>query len=115
MLQSWMRGQEPTLRDENLGESIQNVEELIRKHEDFQKTVENQEERFNLVRRLTEVRRDECFFRPAGSFLFYWLVGYLNKGVRHAQFFSVIYFGIGCVIEMILLMGRRDCGSFSIF
>lgn len=55
MLNSWMSTQEPVLRENYFGESIHGVEELLRKHDDFAKTVENQEERLNLVRRLTEV------------------------------------------------------------
>ena len=50
-----MNSQEPILHDEDLGDSIQRVEELIRKHDDFQKNVENQDERLALVKRLTEV------------------------------------------------------------
>jgi spectrin beta len=43
------------LNDDKLGESIWQVEELIRKHEDFEKTIEAQEEKFNTLKRITLV------------------------------------------------------------
>jgi len=44
------------LNDDKLGESIWQVEELIRKHEDFEKTIEAQEEKFDTLKRITLVR-----------------------------------------------------------
>lgn len=55
MLDAWMTGREPVLKDSNLGDSIDAVEELIRKHEDFEKTVYAQEDKFNAIRRMTLV------------------------------------------------------------
>jgi spectrin beta len=52
-LENWIINREPMLHDEKLGESIAQVEELIRKHEDFEKTIEAQEERFSALRRIT--------------------------------------------------------------
>lgn len=43
------------LHDEKLGDSIHQVEELIRKHEDFEKTIEAQEEKCNALKRITLV------------------------------------------------------------
>ncbi|XP_063234159.1 spectrin alpha chain, non-erythrocytic 1 isoform X2 [Bacillus rossius redtenbacheri] len=53
LLENWIVSREPILHDEKLGESISQVEELIRKHEDFEKTVEAQEEKLNSLRRIT--------------------------------------------------------------
>lgn len=55
MLENWVISREPMLQDEKLGESIPQVEELIRKHEDFEKTIEAQEEKFNALKRITMV------------------------------------------------------------
>jgi Spectrin repeat. len=46
---------EPLLHDGKLGETIAQVEDLIRKHEDFEKTMEAQEEKFSALQRVTMV------------------------------------------------------------
>nr|WIM01459.1 non-erythrocytic spectrin beta chain [Limnephilus lunatus] len=56
-LDNWILNREPQLRDGKLGENITQAEELIKKHEDFQKTVEAQQERFNALRRITLVEQ----------------------------------------------------------
>lgn len=58
LLESWIQTREPVLNDDKLGDSIWQVEELIRKHEDFEKTIEAQEEKFNTLKRITLVRGD---------------------------------------------------------
>jgi hypothetical protein len=55
MLENWLTSREPLLHDENLGDSIAQVDDLIRKHEDFEKTVQAQEEKFNALQRVTMV------------------------------------------------------------
>ena len=54
-LDTWLSYREPLLRDHDLGDSIDQVEELIRKHEDFEKTVYAQEDKFNAIKRATLV------------------------------------------------------------
>lgn len=54
-LEAWLSGREPVLKDDNMGDSIDAVEELLRKHEDFEKTVYAQEDKFNAIKRLTLV------------------------------------------------------------
>jgi len=54
-LDIWLNFREAALADDNLGDSIDAVEELLRKHDDFEKTVEAQEDKFNAIRRLTLV------------------------------------------------------------
>ncbi|XP_076644007.1 spectrin beta chain, non-erythrocytic 5 kst isoform X2 [Halictus rubicundus] len=56
-LENWIVSREPMLHDETLGESIPQVEELIRKHEDFEKTIEAQEDRFSALRRITMLEK----------------------------------------------------------
>ncbi|KAJ8891682.1 hypothetical protein PR048_004211 [Dryococelus australis] len=53
LLENWIVSREPILHDKKLGESIPQVEELIRKHEDFEKTVAAQEEKLTSLRRIT--------------------------------------------------------------
>lgn len=55
LLENWLQSREPTLHDGKLGESIPQVEDLIRKHEDFEKTIEAQDEKFHALRRITLV------------------------------------------------------------
>ncbi len=54
-LETWLSCREPILEDKNVGDSIDVVEELLRKHEDFEQTVFAQEERFNAIKRRTLV------------------------------------------------------------
>ncbi|XP_066999614.1 spectrin beta chain, non-erythrocytic 5 isoform X3 [Anabrus simplex] len=53
ILENWLTSREPILHDGKLGESIGQVEELIRRHDDFEKTIEAQEEKFEGLRRIT--------------------------------------------------------------
>ncbi|XP_039289552.1 LOW QUALITY PROTEIN: spectrin alpha chain, non-erythrocytic 1-like [Nilaparvata lugens] len=53
MLEQWIQSREPMLHDGKLGDSIPQVEDLIRKHEDFEKTIQAQEEKFSALRRIT--------------------------------------------------------------
>lgn len=54
-LENWIVNREPMLQEGKLGDSISQVEELIRKHEDFEKTIEAQEDRFSALKRITMV------------------------------------------------------------
>ena len=54
-LDIWLNCREGVLHDPNLGDSIDTVEELLRKHEDFEKTVFAQEDKFNAIKRRTLV------------------------------------------------------------
>ena len=56
-LDIWLNCREAVLSDKSLGESIDAVEELLRKHDDFEKTVDAQEDKFNAIKRLTLVRQ----------------------------------------------------------
>lgn len=58
ILESWIYSREPQLKDKKFGESIVQVEELIRRHEDFEKTVEAQEEKFQALKRITMVSNE---------------------------------------------------------
>lgn len=55
LLENWLQSREPTLHDGKLGDSIAQVEDLIRKHEDFEKTIQAQEEKFQSLKRITLV------------------------------------------------------------
>ncbi|XP_043236847.1 spectrin beta chain, non-erythrocytic 2-like isoform X8 [Amphibalanus amphitrite] len=58
-LESWLETREPVLNDPAVGASITEVEELIRRHDDFLKTIESQEDKFDALRRTT--RLEEAF------------------------------------------------------
>lgn len=55
VLECWINSRETQLKDSKFGETIVQVEELIRRHEDFEKTVEAQEEKFQALKRITLV------------------------------------------------------------
>lgn len=56
-LENWIISREPMLNDGKFGETIPQVEDLIRKHEDFEKTIEAQDEKFMALRRITMLER----------------------------------------------------------
>lgn len=62
--EAWLIAQEPYLLSQELGHSIDDVEQLIKKHEAFEKSAAAQEERFAALERMTtfelkELRRKE--------------------------------------------------------
>ncbi|XP_050313156.1 spectrin beta chain, non-erythrocytic 1 isoform X2 [Anthonomus grandis grandis] len=52
-LENWLSLRENVLRDRKVGDSITQVEELIKKHRDFEETVKAQEEKFEALKRMT--------------------------------------------------------------
>merc|ERR1739844_840358 len=62
--EAWLMAQDPYLKSEDLGQTIDEVENLIKKHEAFEKAAAAQEERFAALERLTtfelkELRRKQ--------------------------------------------------------
>uniref|UniRef100_A0A8C5M7R5 Spectrin beta chain n=1 Tax=Leptobrachium leishanense TaxID=445787 RepID=A0A8C5M7R5_9ANUR len=60
--EAWLMGQEPYLSSREIGQSVDEVEKLIKRHEAFEKSAATWDERFNALERLTtlellEVRR----------------------------------------------------------
>uniref|UniRef100_A0A336KQL4 CSON014177 protein n=1 Tax=Culicoides sonorensis TaxID=179676 RepID=A0A336KQL4_CULSO len=53
LLEKWIISRQMQLKDTKLGDSIAQVEDLIRKHEDFEKTVAAQEDKINAIKRIT--------------------------------------------------------------
>lgn len=53
--EAWLIAQEPYLMSQELGQTIDDVENLIKKHEAFEKSAAAQEERFSALERLTTV------------------------------------------------------------
>merc|ERR1719219_3226372 len=51
--EAWLIAQDPYLKSEDLGHTIDEVENLIKKHEAFEKAAAAQEERFVALERLT--------------------------------------------------------------
>uniref|UniRef100_A0A674PQ22 Spectrin beta chain n=1 Tax=Takifugu rubripes TaxID=31033 RepID=A0A674PQ22_TAKRU len=54
--EAWLTAQEPLIKSSQLGESVDEVEQLIRRHEAFRKAAATWEERFSSLRRLTTAR-----------------------------------------------------------
>ena len=55
MAEAWLIAQDPYLKSDEFGQSIDEVENLIKKHEAFEKAAAAQEERFAALERLTTV------------------------------------------------------------
>ena len=55
-LDAWLEVRQPALDDKTLGDSIDAVEEQLQKHDDFEKMVLAQEERFSAINRSTLVQ-----------------------------------------------------------
>merc|ERR1712073_143247 len=51
--EAWLIAQDPYLKSDEFGQSIDEVENLIKKHEAFEKAAAAQEERFAALERLT--------------------------------------------------------------
>lgn len=60
MADAWLTAQEPLLQSRELGSSVDEVEQLIRRHEAFRKAAAAWEERFSSLRRLTTVSTQIC-------------------------------------------------------
>ncbi|XP_077141682.1 spectrin beta chain, non-erythrocytic 4 [Ranitomeya variabilis] len=69
--EAWLSAQEPIVKSPELGNSVDEVEQLIRRHEAFRKTAAAWEERFSSLRRLTtlEKMRAEQSKQPATPLL----------------------------------------------
>lgn len=64
MAEAWLLGQEPYLSSREIGQSVDEVEKLIKRHEAFEKSAATWDERFSALERLTtlellEVRRQQ--------------------------------------------------------
>uniref|UniRef100_A0A8C9U3R8 Spectrin beta chain n=1 Tax=Scleropages formosus TaxID=113540 RepID=A0A8C9U3R8_SCLFO len=57
--EAWLMGQEPYLSSRELGQSVDEVEKLIKRHEAFEKSAATWEERFSALERLTTVREEQ--------------------------------------------------------
>ncbi|XP_036005763.1 spectrin beta chain, non-erythrocytic 4 isoform X4 [Fundulus heteroclitus] len=55
--EAWLTAQEPLISSKELGASVDEVEQLIRRHEAFRKAAATWEERFSSLRRLTTVEK----------------------------------------------------------
>ncbi|KAM9733521.1 spectrin beta chain, non-erythrocytic 4 isoform 2-T2 [Menidia menidia] len=55
--EAWLTAQEPFISSSELGASVDEVEQLIRRHEAFRKAAATWEERFSSLRRLTTVEK----------------------------------------------------------
>lgn len=54
-LEGWMSVRDGQVNDRNYGDNITLVEELLRRQQDFEKTVEAQTDKFHAIKRATQV------------------------------------------------------------
>ncbi|XP_022655531.1 spectrin beta chain, non-erythrocytic 1-like isoform X3 [Varroa destructor] len=57
-LDAWLTSREAALTDSNVGDSLEAVEDLIKKHEDLTKVILSQEEKFKILQRQTLLEKD---------------------------------------------------------
>ncbi|XP_018089258.2 spectrin beta chain, non-erythrocytic 4-like [Xenopus laevis] len=57
---AWLTAQEPVVKSPELGSSVDEVEQLIRRHEAFRKTAAAWEERFSSLRRVTTLEKQKA-------------------------------------------------------
>uniref|UniRef100_A0A669C9N1 Spectrin beta chain n=1 Tax=Oreochromis niloticus TaxID=8128 RepID=A0A669C9N1_ORENI len=67
--EAWLLGQEPYLSSREMGQSVDEVEKLIKRHEAFEKSAATWEERFAALERLTTVSAP---LKNGTLSLFYW-------------------------------------------
>merc|ERR1711997_799453 len=67
--EAWLIAQDPYLKSEDLGHTIDEVENLIKKHEAFEKAAAAQEERFAALERLTTFELKDMKRRQAEEML----------------------------------------------
>lgn len=58
--EAWLLGQEPYLSSREMGQNVDEVEKLIKRHEAFEKSAATWEERFAALERLTTVEPPSC-------------------------------------------------------
>uniref|UniRef100_A0A8C0BAD1 Calponin-homology (CH) domain-containing protein n=1 Tax=Buteo japonicus TaxID=224669 RepID=A0A8C0BAD1_9AVES len=100
--EAWLAAKESFLSDPSYGDSVSEVEELLKKHHDFEKMLAAQEEKFAQLSRKTKVRsRRLMSCRRSGSFL----LPEAAKRVCSAHC---------CVRNRVMLHSWRDFDSFRI-
>ena len=57
-LEGWMTLRDVQVKDKNYGDNITFVEELLRRQQDFEKTVDAQEDKFVAIKRATQVKQE---------------------------------------------------------
>lgn len=72
--EAWLIAQEPYLMSTELGHTIDEVENLIKKHEAFEKSAAAQEERFSALERLTTVSSIRNFIPNKQILIFFSLL-----------------------------------------
>ena len=82
--EAWLIAQEPYLMSSELGHTIDEVDNLIKKHEAFEKSAAAQEERFSALERLTTVRWKIIFKLFRSKFLV-WLQFELKEMKRRQE------------------------------
>ncbi|KAK7068041.1 Spectrin beta chain, non-erythrocytic 5, partial [Halocaridina rubra] len=58
VFESWIESRESIVRDDQMGDSIAEVEELIRRHDDFLKAIDGQKDKLDPIKRFTKIEED---------------------------------------------------------
>lgn len=98
--EAWLIAQEPYLMSSELGHTIDDVENLIKKHEAFEKSAAAQEERFGALHRLTTV---SLIFRMSCFWCWWFTSNYLTFLIVFKIFYlinfhsSFVYLNVFCL------------------
>lgn len=108
MAEAWLLGQEPYLSSREIGQSVDEVEKLIKRHEAFEKSAATWDERFSALERLTTVSGHWalCLLVPWQLFLPACL---LDQGIHTVDHFCFLFF-VFSSSEDLLKMGG-SCGA----
>lgn len=58
VFEAWIESRESVVKDDQMGDTIVEVEELIRRHDDFLKTIDAQEDKLEPIKRFTMIEED---------------------------------------------------------
>lgn len=110
--EAWLLGQEPYLSSREIGQSVDEVEKLIKRHEAFEKSAATWDERFSALERLTTVsgRWALCLLVPWQLFLPACL---LDQGIHTVDHFCFLFFQVVKIFLKWVAPVEQDLGRES--
>lgn len=84
MAEAWLIAQEPYMTSKDLGQNVDEVEKLLKRHEAFEKSTATWEERFSALERLTTVCR--CARMCVYCMCVHVSIGIVGRGGKYKYF-----------------------------
>uniref|UniRef100_A0A8C5I924 Spectrin beta chain n=1 Tax=Gouania willdenowi TaxID=441366 RepID=A0A8C5I924_GOUWI len=101
--EAWLVAQEPYVSSKDVGQSVDEVEKLIKRHEAFEKSTATWEERFSALERLTTVTSTKLHLLIYGKTSVHWSVS--------VSFFTVLPFLCDFIHSFLLQSGVAEPSS----